>query len=315
MLAAAGTVESLTDADDWRFEGKWDGIRALAEIGGGRFRLTSRTGRDITHVYPELAGMPDLVRGHSVVLDGEIVALDAKGRSDFGLMQQRMNLSKAAEIRRAAGEVPVEFWCFDLLHLDGVSLLRKSYDDRRRLLEALAPASEYVSVPEQLPGTAAEALARSRELRWEGIVAKRGGSSYRSGQRAQSWIKLKNQSTQEGVVVGWRRGAGRREGGVGSLLMGVYTDSGDLVYIGRVGTGFTDAALDRLHDQLKPLQRKTSPLTDGIPRLDAKDAVWVRPELVGEVTFVEWTKDGRLRAPSWRGLRPDKRPTDVRREG
>ena len=327
MLATSGTVDQLV-GDDWRFEGKWDGIRALAAIGNGALRLTSRTGRDITTGYPELVELLDLTAGHSVVLDGEIVALDNGGRTDFGLLQQRMGLTRKADVDRVRAKTPVHYYVFDILWLDGVSLLRRGYEIRRRLLTALNPQGEAVEVPEQMAGTAAEALEASDARRWEGIVAKKADAPYRPGQRVHSWIKIKNSRVQEGIVVGWKPGSGRRAGTIGSLLLAIPAghssvggdvDSdggpdGGLTYIGKVGTGFTDAVLDDLYGRLEPLRSEHSPVTGPVPRPDAKDAVWVQPELVGEVRFGEWTHDGRLRHPSWRGLRPDKRPDEVRRE-
>ncbi len=312
MLATAGTVDQLV-GDDWRFEGKWDGIRALAAVGNGALRLTSRTGRDITIGYPELAELVDLTEGHSVVLDGEIVALDGAGRTDFGLLQQRMGLTRKADVDRVRDKVPVRYYVFDILWLDGVSLVRRGYDVRRRLLTALDPQGDAVEVPEPMSGSAAEALDASDARRWEGIVAKKADAPYRPGQRVHSWIKIKNSRVQEGIVVGWKPGSGRRAGTIGSLLLAIPEDGG-LTYIGKVGTGFTDAVLDDLYGRLEPLRRKDSAVTGPVPRPDAKDAVWVQPELVGEVRFGEWTHDGRLRHPSWRGLRPDKLPAEVRRE-
>jgi len=312
MLATPGTIEQLV-GDDWRFEGKWDGIRALAAVGNGTMRLTSRTGRDITVGYPELTELLELTAGHSVVLDGEIVALDDDGRTDFGLLQQRMGLTRKADVDRVRDRVPVRYYVFDILWLDGVSLLRRGYDVRRRLLAALGPEGSAVQVPEPMVGTAGEALAASDARSWEGIVAKKSDAPYRPGQRVHSWIKIKNSRVQEGIVVGWKPGSGRRAGTIGSLLLAI-PERGGLTYIGKVGTGFSDTVLDDLYGRLEPLRTKDSPVTGPVPRPDSKDAVWVRPELVGEVRFGEWTRDGRLRHPSWRGLRPDKRPDEVRRE-
>ena len=173
MLATAGTVVDAV-GDGWRFEGKWDGIRALATVGGGELRLTSRSGRDITAGYPELVELVDLTAGHSAVLDGELVALDQDGRSDFGRLQQRMGLSRPADVRRVAEKVPVHYFVFDILWLDGVPLIGKSYDVRRRLLTALNPAGDVCRVPEPLPGPAALALESSADQNWEGIIAKKG---------------------------------------------------------------------------------------------------------------------------------------------
>ncbi len=312
MLATGGTVADLGGSAPWVFEGKWDGIRAIATVGGDAgLSLMSRAGNDITKGYPELAELADSLRGLGAVLDGEIVALDTKGRSSFGLLQQRMNLVHLRDITRMTSQVPVQYWLFDVLELNGVSLVGKKLDDRRRLLEALPIGGPVCHVPDRMPGPAEAALARSRELFWEGIVAKRADSPYLPGKRVRSWLKIKNFRDTEVVVVGWRPGAGRREGSLGALLVAVPDERGRLRYAGRVGTGFTDAVLDQLMATLAPLRTPTSAVADSVPRLDARDATWVRPELVGEVRYGEWTTEGRFRAPSWRGLRPDKTVDEV----
>ena len=295
----------------WRFEGKWDGIRALAWVGPEGLRLISRVGNDFTAAYPELAELSELMDGHTAVLDGEIVALDG-GRSSFAQLQKRMNLQGAAAIARAVSDVPVEFWIFDVLWLNGVSLLTKKLDDRRRVLDLLPLDGEICSVPERLGGDLDEALAHSVELGWEGIVAKRGDSQYLPAKRSRTWLKIKNFTTVEVVVVGWKPGSGRRAGGIGSLLVAVGDGDGGLRYAGKVGTGFTDQMLRRLLADLEPHRRRTAPVSGTVPRPDARDAVWVEPTLVGEVQYVEWTPDGKLRAPSWRGERIDKTVDDVR---
>ena len=313
MLAAPGQADRLGDGV-WRLEGKWDGIRAIAELDHGEVRVHSRAGNDLTSGYPELVELADELSEHSAVLDGEIVALAANGAPSFELLQQRMGLTRPAEVRAAAARVPAHYYLFDVLYLDGVSLVGKAYDDRRRLLEALRVRTDHCEVPDQLAGPPAHALAESRRRKLEGIVAKRADSTYRPGQRSAAWIKVKLWATQDVVVVGWRPGQGRRAGGIGSLLLAMPDGDGRLTYAGRVGTGFTDAMLDRLMDMLKPLHRKTSPVADTVPTADARDAVWVTPELVGEVTFSEITRDGRLRQPAWRGLRADVPVDQVRRE-
>ncbi len=311
MLATAGTLADVAHGT-WRFEGKWDGVRALVELNAGRYRLVSRNGNEMTDLYPELAEVQHLMDGHIAVLDAEIVAFDGQGVSDFSLLQRRMKLTKAAEIERTANTVPVELLVFDVLYLDGISLLAKTYDDRRRVLEALPLDGRSIRVPPQLAGPASEALVRSRDDRWEGVVAKRADSPYLPGKRGGQWIKLKNQSVQEVVVVGWRPGAGRRAGGIGSLLLALPAGGG-FEYVGKVGTGFTDAELDDLRRLLEPLNQKPSPVTSLMPRAETVDARWVRPELVGEVIFANWTGDGRLRQASWRGLRTDKKVEDIER--
>jgi bifunctional non-homologous end joining protein LigD len=318
MLATAGTLADLSGgprgAPGWRFEAKWDGIRAIATVVGGSVSLRSRAGNDLTPGYPELAELGRLLADHAVVLDGEIVALGPRGAPHFGTLQRRMGLTRPGDVAAARREVGVHYYVFDALYLDGVSLLRKSYDDRRRVLEAMRLQGGCVSVPDQLPGPGERALAVSDERHLEGVVAKRGDSTYDAGRRTGSWIKIKLWRTQDVVVVGWRPGAGRRAGGIGSLLLAI-NGPGGLEYVGRVGTGFTDAMLDSLLRRLEPLRRKTSPVESTVPDEDARDAVWVRPALVGEVEYSEITDDHRLRQSSWRGLRDEVPVDEVRWEG
>ncbi|GGM00823.1 ATP-dependent DNA ligase [Nakamurella endophytica] len=313
MLATAGSVDDVAGGG-WRFEGKWDGFRAVAVVGDGPLRVVSRNDKPFLVTFPELKDLDRVLAGHVAVLDGEIVALDEAGRTDFASIQQRANLSRPADVRRAAQRVSVQYWVFDVLFLDGVPMLERPYDLRRQVLEALAPAGDVVRVPPQLDGDVEAALAHSRELRWEGVMAKRADSTYQPGRRSRDWLKIKNQRTQEVVVVGWRPGAGRREGGIGALLLAIPDGAGGLDYAGRVGTGFSDAVLADLLRRLTPLARRSSPVTTPLPTADVRDARWVEPELVGEVVFAEWTRDGILRQPSWRGLRPDKDPDQIVRE-
>jgi bifunctional non-homologous end joining protein LigD len=207
-------------------------------------------------------------------------------------------------------EVPVELLLFDVLHLDGVSLLRKSYDDRRRVLSALDPQGATFSVPDPLTGPPEEALERTKALKWEGMIAKKADSVYMPGKRTHQWVKIKNTVDQEVVIVGWRPGNGRRANGIGALLVALPQEGG-LNFVGRVGTGFSDAMLDDMASTLEPLAIKTNPVTGPMPRAETVGVHWVRPELVGEVTYSEWTPDGRLRHPRWRGLRPDKTVADL----
>ena len=204
---------------------------------------------------------------------------------------------------------------FDILHLNGQSLIKKPYAERRAILEELVQPRKgsRVQVPPIFDGPLAAALDISKELRLEGVVAKRMDSVYQPGRRTHTWLKMKQHATQEVVIGGWRAGQGRREGGVGALLMGIPTPEG-LRYIGRVGSGFNDRMLDEIQALLEPLARDTSPLID-VPREDARDAHWVSPELVGEVTYGELTEPGRMRHPVWHGLRPDKSPDEVVWEG
>ncbi|WP_312180334.1 ATP-dependent DNA ligase [Arthrobacter sp.] len=312
MLATLGTRADVNDDAEWAFELKWDGVRAIAEVTPEGTRLLSRNGNDMTIAYPELQELGSRLNGERAVLDGEIVALNKAGRPDFGLLQPRMHLTRAKDAEAAAAKTPVQFMAFDLLWLDGNSLADLSYAQRREILEQAVESAEadgHVQVPPALEVSMDEAVAASKDLGLEGVVAKRLGGSYSSGQRSRSWIKLKNQLTQEVVVVGWRPGQGNRANKVGSLLVAI-PEGTELTYIGRVGSGLSERDLAVVGSRLKKLGRKTPPLDD-VPRADAADARWVRPVLVGEVTYAERTGTGKLRHPVWRGLRPDKRPSDV----
>ena len=296
MLATHGSVERLNSVV-WAFEGKWDGYRLLVDADHGALELRSRSGRDVTREFPQLEALAADLADHHVILDGEVVALDESGVPSFGAMQNR-----------AAG-ANIEFWAFDVLQLDGRPLLRAKYSDRRRILEMLAAGGGLI-VPEQIPGDGAEALEYARSRRWEGVVAKKRDSTYQPGRRSQSWVKDKLWLTQEVVIGGWRAGEGGRTSGIGALLIGVPGDGG-LDFAGRVGTGFTDKDLAALKKTLAPLHTDESPFTAALTGPDAKGVTYVRPELVGEVRYSERTSDGRLRQPSWRGMRPDKSPDEV----
>ncbi len=309
MLATPGTATGIDPRTDWAFEMKWDGIRAIAHVTAGEgIRLFTRNGNDVTATYPELVALADRVEADAV-LDGEIVALDSRGRPNFARLQNRMNLSRKSDVDRARRKWPVELFLFDVLEYDGETVQRERYDRRRELLERIVHDEAPVRVPPAFPGDLQAAIDSSRRLGLEGVVAKDRSSTYSPGRRSSSWVKIKHHLTQEVVIAGWRPGQGRRSGGIGSLLMGV-PDDGGLRYVGRVGTGFSERELDELGPKLKRLERKTSPL-DAVPAADARDARWVTPQLVAEVEFGEWTPAGRLRQPSWRGWRPDKNPDQV----
>ncbi|MFC8381246.1 non-homologous end-joining DNA ligase [Nocardia sp. NPDC056952] len=303
MLATAGHLPA--DDDRWAYEVKYDGVRAIAYI-DDELRLESRNGNDITVAWPELSGLAPAEPGF--VVDGEIV-IEHAGRSSFQALAPRMHQRNPATIRALAQSTPATYMIFDLLHIGDRSLIELPYAQRRELLEHLRLTRSHWRVPHLLPGPAADALAVSQELGLEGIICKRRNSWYLPGQRSPAWTKVKNVTHQEVVLIGWKKGAGRRAGQIGSLLVAVPDDRGSLEYAGSVGTGFTTAMLADLFEQLAPLHR-TDPPISGIGR--TPDGVsWVQPKLVGEVAFTEWTGDGRLRHPSWRGLRFDKDVDEV----
>ncbi|MFJ4656728.1 ATP-dependent DNA ligase [Nocardia sp. NPDC088792] len=280
MLATPGDVSTL-DEEHWAFETKWDGFRLIAEIEDGAVTLRSRAGLVVTGKYPGVAVLGQELSGHRAVLDGEAVVFDDHGAANIGLLRE--------DSGRAV------FLAFDLLYLDGTSLVRKRYEDRRRVLEALAAQAPSLIVPPQLRGSGAEALRYSQEYGMEGVVAKRRDSIYLPGKRGQSWIKTRNWRTLSVVVGGYRRSAARQ---FASLLVGVPHD-GELFYLGRVGTGFTEQELSELSSRLQRLERKTSPFGNRLTADETKDAVWVSPKLTGTVRFMNWTETGRLWHPAW----------------
>jgi bifunctional non-homologous end joining protein LigD len=303
---------------DWAFEMKWDGIRCLARIEDGEVRLGSRNGIDLTVTFPDVAAALAEAFPGDAVLDGEIVALD-KGRPDFGRLQNRLGLTKEADVARAAAQIAADVMVFDVLESEGRDVSREPYSERRALLEELATVRtgttsgrSRVQIPPAFEGDVESAVSTSKQLGLEGVVAKRTDSPYRPGRRSRDWIKLPHERTQEVVIIGWRPGNNSLADSVGSLLVAVPGDDGQLEYAGRVGTGFTESHRRRIRSLLDSRARKT-PTVD-VPRPDANDANWVRADLVGEVTFSEWTQTGRLRHPVWRGLRTDKSPEDVTRD-
>ncbi len=317
LVPMKATAGDLPTDDGWAFEVKWDGMRALTWVDGSAWRVQSVNERDVTASWPELAGLPDALPASTALLDGELVATDDAGRPDFGRLQQRMHVADPAEARRRSVEVPVTYVVFDLLHLDGHDLTALPWSDRRRLLEQVVePGPRWRPSPVHDDGV--ELLAAADERGLEGVVAKRTDSPYVPGSRARTWRKVKVRRRQEMVVGGWLPGEGNRQGRLGALLVGhhdVAGDDGPLRFAGRVGTGFRDAELARLADLLADLETDRCPFDPPPPRTDLlRGPVWVRPELVAELAFAEWTGEGRLRHPSYLGLRTDKDARDVTRD-
>jgi bifunctional non-homologous end joining protein LigD len=298
------------DDDGWAYEIKWDGVRAIAYVPPGHLRLESRSLREITSQYPEIGRITRALGARAAVLDGELVAFDENGRPSFQRLQRRMHVASAAEVRRRMEDIPVTYVIFDLLYLDGVSLLGRPYEDRRALLESLELDGESWQTPAAHRGDGAALLQASARQGLEGIVAKRLASPYRPGKRGRDWLKVKNVRSQEVVVGGWLPGKGRRQGELGALLVGYY-DDGKLRYAGKVGTGFAEADLRLLRERLEPLRAETSPFEGRQPQ---KDSIFAEPELVAQVEFGEWTNAGTLRHASYEGLRDDKPAAEVVRE-
>jgi bifunctional non-homologous end joining protein LigD len=307
MLAVPGGLPAVDE--DWTYEFKWDGVRALITVDGGRIRIRSRQGNDVTVSYPELAGLGAQVGATQLVLDGEIIAFSG-GRPSFDKLRSRMNVSKTAQARRLMSVAPVTYLIFDVLHMDGRSCMEMPYSARRELLEGLELKGKNWQTPRSYPGAGQAVLAAGRDQELEGVVAKRLDSTYQPGRRSPDWVKITDLRTQEVVIGGWRPGTGKRSGVLGALLLGI-PDGDGLRYLGSAGTGFTDADLASLTEQLRDLDRETSPF-DAVPAERARGAHWVKPTLVGEVAFVRWTEDGRMREPRWRGLLPDRAADDLR---
>jgi bifunctional non-homologous end joining protein LigD len=307
MLAAAGP---LPTNEGWAFEFKYDGVRATAYVDRARMRLLSRNHNDVTSTYPELRELTARLAGRRAILDGEIVALEPGDRPSFARLSARIHVTSPSSALLQA--VPVVFYAFDLLWLDGHPLLDQPYEQRRLQLVELGLDSPGVRTSPQFTDADGRSVLHAAELGGlEGVVAKRLAAPYRAGRRSPDWTKVPLIRTQEVLVIGWKPGQGRRAGTIGSLLLAVYEDD-KLRFAGHVGTGFTDLMLRQLHDQVHVLHRTTAPVPD-VPREHARQAHWVEPTLVGEVAFRNWTPDGRLRHPSWRGLRHDRSVSSARR--
>lgn len=316
MLAVPATAsEAARTAARWGgtpwVEFKWDGIRAIGSWDGERLTLRARSGTDITARYPELTGDDAGFGPEALTVDGEIVALDSRGAPSFTRLQNRMHLTKPREIGREAARTPVSFLLFDVLTSGETDAASLPLADRRRVLEDRARgAIPSIAVP-PVADHVDSALATARERGLEGVVVKDPRSTYRPGTRSEAWLKVKITHTQDVVVGGIRPGRGARNGTIGSLLVGIPGPEG-LIYVGRVGSGFTERELARLSEML--VRVSESPFVS-VPSADASDAVWVEPRLVGEVEFAEFTPNDTLRHARWRGLRPDIAPEHVRREG
>ena len=302
MLATL--AEDVPEGDGWLFEVKWDGYRALAYVRGGEARLVSRNGNDLTQRFEGVAkAIARATRSPDCVLDGEVCALDEQGRASFSAMQQ------------GKPDTPLVYYAFDLLEVDGEPLVDLPLRERRKRLEKLLDRRNRTVRLSEAFDDGEALLEAAREQGLEGVMAKRVDSRYAPGRRTRDWLKVKTHGRQEFVIAGYTKGQGRRAGRFGSLVLGVYR-GGELSYAGNVGTGFKERDIDELLEKLRPLERKTSPFREvpRMPKVRKGDVVWVTPALVCEVEFAEWTHDGRLRAPSYQGLREDKAPEEVRRE-
>jgi bifunctional non-homologous end joining protein LigD len=309
MLASPGTV--IPHGPDWVHEIKWDGMRVLADVADGRLRLWSRNENDVTATFPELStlagpGMPD-----NMLVDGEVVALDA-GLPSFSALAERMHVSNDRRARRLAVSRPVTFMAFDVLRLAGVDLTRQLLGQRRTTLENLGLACPHVQVPPTYEdGLALQTATLAQGL--EGVVSKRLSSRYSPGRRSPDWLKFAHRTSRSVVIGGWRLEADSANR-LGAVLVGYPAPDG-LAYLGRVGSGLAGREQERVLGALQGRGAETSPFADEIPPLDAQGTRWVRPDVVIDVQSLGLSAQGRLRQPTYRGLRPDLSPDDVNDQG
>jgi bifunctional non-homologous end joining protein LigD len=302
MLATL--AKELPQGGDWLYEVKWDGYRAIAYVHGGEAQFLSRNDNDLTPRFPTVErALERAVRTPDCVLDGEICALDAEGRATFSAMQQ------------GKPDTQYIYVVFDVLEVEGKALIDLPLVERRERLEQLLDRRKSDIQISEAFEDGERLYAAAVEQRYEGVIAKRPDSRYEPGRRTGQWLKVKTHDSQEFVIAGFTKGQGRRAGRFGALVLGTY-EGGELRYVGNVGTGFTDDEIDRLLARLEPLARPETPFAEApkMPKVRKGDVVWVEPQLVAQVEFVEWTHDGRLRAPSYQGLREDKAPEQVHRE-
>ncbi len=323
MLAKNGRIPE-SDSDEWAYEIKWDGIRALGYAENGRWCMLSRRLEDVTARYPELAPIGEVLADRAAILDGEVVALDSDGRPRFQLIQSRMGLTSAAAIKARVSQTPVDYVIFDLLHLDGHCVRDLPYVRRRELLQELGLEGPRWRTPRYRHSGGAGLIEAARRQGLEGIVAKRCDSPYRPGRRSGEWVKERVWRTQEFVIGGYIPGEGRRANRVGSLLVGYYDrraselgkgESQALHFAGGAGSGLTEELIEYLTRELGRRERSESPFDVGAPSgPKARTAVWCQPDLVCEVNWTEWTNEGTLRQPAFKGMRDDKDPREVVRE-
>lgn len=301
MLAA--TASGIPAGPEWVHEVKWDGMRILAEVTGGRLRLCSRTEREVTVAFPELAALADL--GHDVILDGEVVVM-VNSVPSFEALAERLHVQDRRKAAGLAARRPASYLVFDLLRLDGIDLIGRPFAQRRASLEALGLVGPHWQVPPTFTDGAA-LLAATAEQGLEGVVSKRLDAVYRPGRRSDAWLKTPHRGTLSAVIGGWRPEEGRADT-LGAVLVGV-PGPGGLTYRGRVGSGLSGRAGAALLADLRPLATAHSPFADVVPAVDAAGTTWVRPDLVVDVSSLGVNTSGRLRQPSYRGRRFDLTPS------
>ena len=306
----ASVVEKPFDDPDWLFEIKWDGYRAIAFIADGNVRLVSRNQNDLTPRYPELRELGKFIRAKSAVVDGEVVVLDEQGRSSFSLLQQRTGIRKHGRQATPRSELPVLYYAFDLLYLDGYDLRRVTLKERKHVLKEILTPGEIVRYSDDFPGQGVALFEAAKQKGLEGILAKHKGSTYEE-RRSREWLKIKITKTVDCVVGGYTDPEGSRQY-FGSLALGLYNEKKKLIHVGQAGTGFDQATLKEIFEILKPTETRKNPFTGEV---DAQNVHWVKPLRVAEVKFSEWTHETgeggmKLRAPVFMGLREDKNPEE-----
>jgi bifunctional non-homologous end joining protein LigD len=311
----ASIAEDPFDDPNWLFEIKWDGYRVISFIENGKVRMVSRNQNDLGPRYPELRELPKLVLAKSAILDGEVVVLDEHGRPSFSLMQQRTGIRAHGRQEAARPDLPILYYVFDLIYLDGYDLRRVGLDDRKRVLRKILPSGELVRYSDHHAGQGVALFQVAKQKGLEGIVAKKCNSCYEE-RRSREWLKIKITQTADCVIGGYTSPEGARQY-FGSLVLGLYNDQKQLIHVGHAGTGFNHATLKQIFEVLKEIESKKSPFTGPV---DAKNVHWVKPLRVAEVKFSEWTHETsegglKLRAPVFLGLRDDKNPEDCTFKG
>jgi bifunctional non-homologous end joining protein LigD len=314
MLATL--VDKPFDSEEWLFEVKWDGYRAIAFLEGGSVRLVSRNQNDMTAGYPELRSIPDSIKARTAILDGEIVALDEQGRPSFSLMQRRTGVGEGGRrIRHTRDDIPAMYYVFDLLYLDGYNLMQVELEQRKQLLASIRAPGDLIRYSDHYVGNGIALFEAAAQRELEGIVAKRRSSPYIQ-KRSSDWLKIKIVKRQECVIGGYTDPRGSREN-FGSIVLGLYDDQGRLIPVGQAGSGFTEESHAAMWKRLHALETKRSPF---LSKVESPRAVhFVRPELVAEIKFSEWTHEGqrggiKMRAPVFQGLRFDKNPQECKFE-
>ena len=310
MLATS--IDEPFDGAEWLFEIKWDGYRAVAFIENGRVRLVSRNQNELTARYPELKDLPQSVKAKTAILDGEVVALDEEGRASFSLMQQRTGFRPGGRRAATNADVPVLYYAFDLLYLDGYDWRRIPLEDRKKKLASILLAGDSLRYSDhyEQQGKALFEIARQKGL--EGILAKKRDSIYQE-RRSSEWLKIKIRHRLECVIGGYTEPEGARAN-FGSIVLGLYDRQGRLIHVGQAGSGFNEKSLGEIFKLLKKRETKQKPFYGEVEAL--RKVTWVKPELVAEIEYAEWTEGAntgsgpKLRAPVFLGLRDDKDPRE-----